>query len=71
MLKKIFNRINVYINRPNFKTEKNYDYDSSTNELLNNIREELSQIINIKSDNYMDFFDKKISHLDKVEIKKK
>tara|TARA_A100001015_G_scaffold321593_1_gene453254 strand:- start:1165 stop:2283 length:1119 start_codon:yes stop_codon:yes gene_type:complete len=71
MLKKIFSRINVYINRPNFKAEKKYDYVSSTNESLNNIRDDLNLILNVKSDNYMDFFDKKISHLEKVEIKKK
>ena len=71
MLKKILNRINKYKNRPNFIAEKNYDYVSSTDELLKNIRDELSLILNLKSDNYMDFFDNNISYLEKVEIKKK
>ncbi len=71
MLKRILNRINKYINRPNFIAEKNYDYVSSTDELLKNIRDELRLILNLKSDNYMDFFDKNISYLEKVEIKKK
>ena len=71
MLKKIFNKIKVYINRPNFDAENHYDYDRSTNETLYNIRSELNQILNLKSDNYMDYFDKNESYLDKVEIKKK
>ncbi len=71
MLKKILNRVKIYINRPNFEAEKRYDYVRSTNELVLNIRRELSQILNLKSDNYMDYFDKNISYFDKIEIKKK
>ena len=48
MLKKIFNRINIYRNRPNFKAEKKYDYVSSTNESLNNIRDDLNLILTFK-----------------------
>ena len=48
MLKKIFNRINIYRNRPNLKAEKKYDYVSSTNESLNNIRDDLNLILNVK-----------------------
>jgi len=30
MLSKIINRFNNYLNRPNFKSEKTYDYDLYT-----------------------------------------
>ena len=65
MLSKIINRLNNYLNRPNFKFEKTYNFDEDTNRILKNVRSELAKITKTNSDNYMDYLDKNISYIKK------
>lgn len=71
MLAKIINKFSNYLNRPNFKYEKKYNYDQNTSLILENLRRDLKKITKINSDNYMDYLDKNISYKKREELKNK
>ena len=71
MLTKVFNRLNNFINKPNFKSEHKYNYDHDTNLILKKLRYELNKVTKVSADNYMDDLDQNISYQKREQIKKK